>query len=267
MSKALVIKGVNFTANALTQVTFGDDVPCTGLALNETAKSVTNLEPFTLTATKTPANTTDTLTWSSSDETVATVANGVVTLLKGGTATITATCGMQTATCSVTVHVLIDLHMTYHYMFEPKNTGGQIDTVGVGGSATNTTYGGTVDTTGSGKYAYDSSNKLGGDKAYQIMLPVGCKALKIELPDQSMRSVISWCATSITSAGYGTHYIKCLQHDASVWQGIAGDRTENVPDIEGIDSFYLSVYLSGTTLNQDMLDEITVEALYEAVNE
>jgi len=45
------------------------------------------------------------VTWTSSDETVATVADGVVTALAAGTATITVTTtdGAKTATCTVTV--------------------------------------------------------------------------------------------------------------------------------------------------------------------
>lgn len=102
MSKnALVIKGVSFSTNKLTTVEFVEEIPCTALSLSESSKTVTTITPFTLTATKTPANTTDTLYWASSDDTVVTVLDGVVTVVGVGTATITATCGNQTATCSV----------------------------------------------------------------------------------------------------------------------------------------------------------------------
>ena len=59
-----------------------------------------------LTAQVLPENATDkTVTWTSSDDTVATVENGVVTGVQAGTATITATTadGGKTATCEVTV--------------------------------------------------------------------------------------------------------------------------------------------------------------------
>ena len=99
---ALVIKGANFAANKLTTVTFvEDEKPCTAIALNESSKTVTMLGKFTLTATVTPADTTDEVLWSSSDESVATVTDGVVTVVGLGSATITATCGEQTATCAV----------------------------------------------------------------------------------------------------------------------------------------------------------------------
>ena len=61
-------------------------------------------ESVTLTATVSPDDATDkTVTWSTSDEKVATVENGKVTAISVGTATITAKAGDKTATCVVTV--------------------------------------------------------------------------------------------------------------------------------------------------------------------
>lgn len=80
-------------------------VALTGLTLDRTTATILVGNTATLTAAKVPANTTDTaeITWTSSAPDVATVANGVVTAVKAGTATITATCGEKTATCEVTV--------------------------------------------------------------------------------------------------------------------------------------------------------------------
>lgn len=78
-------------------------VPCTGITLSESAITFSSGSPVTITATATPENTTDDIVWTCSDDTVCTVSNGIVTPLKNGTATITATCGNQSATCSVTV--------------------------------------------------------------------------------------------------------------------------------------------------------------------
>lgn len=107
MGKALVIKNANFSVNKIETVTFGD-IHCTGIALD---KSVLNFGDFnvdqTIVATLTPANTTDVLTWTSSNETVCTVENGVVTSHRSGTAKITAMCGEQTADCTVVVSVPI----------------------------------------------------------------------------------------------------------------------------------------------------------------
>lgn len=81
-------------------------VPVTGVTLSQTTGSLTVGETLSLIPTVAPDEATNkTVTWSSSDETVATVANGVVTALSAGNATITVTTvdGGFTATCAVTV--------------------------------------------------------------------------------------------------------------------------------------------------------------------
>ena len=82
-------------------------VPVTGVSLSETAKSLAVGESFDLTATVSPEDATNkNVTWTSSETSVATVAeNGTVKALKVGTTTITVTTadGAKTATCEVTV--------------------------------------------------------------------------------------------------------------------------------------------------------------------
>lgn len=77
------------------------------IALNENTLTLyTNRDPktATLTATVSPDNATDkTVAWTSADEKVATVENGVVTAVGNGTTTITAQAGEKTAICTVTV--------------------------------------------------------------------------------------------------------------------------------------------------------------------
>ena len=76
------------------------------ISLNKNTLSLKEDETETLTATVLPEDATDkTVTWTSSDSTVAKVENGVVTAIKASETpvTITATAGEQTATCEVTV--------------------------------------------------------------------------------------------------------------------------------------------------------------------
>ena len=80
-----------------------EPVVATKVQLSQTELTMTKGETAQLTATVQPENTTDTLTWTSSAETVATVENGKITALKAGTATITAACGSVKAECTVTV--------------------------------------------------------------------------------------------------------------------------------------------------------------------
>ena len=77
------------------------------VSLNCTQLVLTKGEQATLTATITPADATNKqVAWTSSNKAVATVANGVVTAVAGGEATITVTTvdGEKTAECVVTVH-------------------------------------------------------------------------------------------------------------------------------------------------------------------
>lgn len=82
------------------------DVAVTGVTLNQDELPLGVGSSSTLTATVAPENATNkAVTWSTSDEAVATVADGVVTAVAEGTATITATTvdGGFTASCAVTV--------------------------------------------------------------------------------------------------------------------------------------------------------------------
>ena len=79
-------------------------IPATGISLDKTTAEMIEGEILTLTATVTPEDATDkTVTWTSSDETVAIVKDGVVAALKAGKATITAKAGDVSATCEITV--------------------------------------------------------------------------------------------------------------------------------------------------------------------
>ncbi len=79
-------------------------VPVTSVTLNKTTLEMTEGDEATLTATVKPDNATDkTVTWTSSDATVATVTDGKVKALKAGSVTITATAGEKSATCAITV--------------------------------------------------------------------------------------------------------------------------------------------------------------------
>ena len=80
--------------------------PTTGVTLNKTSITLTAGSTERLTATVAPDNATDkSVTWTTSNAAVATVANGVVYAVNAGTATITVTTtdGAKTATCEVTV--------------------------------------------------------------------------------------------------------------------------------------------------------------------
>lgn len=78
-------------------------VPCTAISLNNTTLTFTSTATQTLVPTLTPTDTTDAVEWSVSPAGICTVNNGIVTPIKNGNCTITATCGTQSATCNVTI--------------------------------------------------------------------------------------------------------------------------------------------------------------------
>ena len=84
--------------------------PVEGVSLNQSTATLYEGESLSLTATITPSNATNkNVTWKSSNTSVATVVDGVVTAVKAGTATITATTedGGKMATCNITVNAKV----------------------------------------------------------------------------------------------------------------------------------------------------------------
>ncbi len=101
--------GATYTANSditLYAVWKSNAVSVTGVSLNKSSISLKIGETDTLTATVSPSNATNkNVSWKSSDNSVATVENGLVTAIGEGTATVTVTTddGNKTASCTVTV--------------------------------------------------------------------------------------------------------------------------------------------------------------------
>ena len=100
---ALLLAGTGCKKNAEPEP---HKVIVTSVSVKPSSLSLKVGETAQLTATVTPVNAdNDNVSWSTSDNSVATVADGLVTAVKEGTATITVTTidGGKTATCAVTV--------------------------------------------------------------------------------------------------------------------------------------------------------------------
>lgn len=193
MSKALVIKGANFSANKVETITLTQPIPCTGLSISPTTKSFDTLNATQqITATLTPANTTDTVYYASSNTDVATISDsGLITCVGVGTATITVTCGEQSATCAVTSEISMTLSSYFEpYQFSstdlslnpPKDYGGLYiyetaeDKRGrVYASATST---------GDGRKAFATGSSNPGKDYYPIMMPKGTATVELEMAEQ-----------------------------------------------------------------------------------
>ncbi len=102
-----IIDKQNIEHTTVIIIIYTDEIPVTGVTLDKTTLALKVGDKETLTPTILPANAkTQTVTWKSSDAAIAKVdANGEVTGVKAGTATITVTTtdGSKTATCTVTV--------------------------------------------------------------------------------------------------------------------------------------------------------------------
>ena len=114
MANTLVIKKMNFATNRLAHVTFAS-IPCTGVSLSSSQYSISDLTPVQISYTLTPSNTTDEVTWSSSDKSVVTVVNGVMTIIGNGTATITVSCGLYSDSATVEVDIKLIAHPSWDW--------------------------------------------------------------------------------------------------------------------------------------------------------
>lgn len=104
------------TLNALRAEWGGSaqEVPVQSVSLSTVTMTLNEGESKTLTATVLPANATDrAVVWSVLPAGFATVANGVVTGIKAGNCTVTATAGGKSASCAVTVEVVETAQLIY----------------------------------------------------------------------------------------------------------------------------------------------------------
>ena len=118
-----------------------NQIDVTGLTLNKTSMSVYVNETGTITATVTPANATyKTVTWTSSDTSIATVtSDGVVKGIAPGSVTISAKAGNITKKCSVTVYKRAVTSVTLSATSKTLYTG-DVETLTATVSPTNATY-------------------------------------------------------------------------------------------------------------------------------
>lgn len=122
---------IKATADSLTLLPLGSITPIcysakqpVRITLSEASLSLQPDEYVRLTATVEPSDA-GTVTWSSSDESVATVMNGIVLAVAEGTAIITAEVAGMAATCTVTVdtHELVDLGLPSGLKWATMNIG------------------------------------------------------------------------------------------------------------------------------------------------
>ena len=103
-------------------------IPVTGISLNDTEVEVFEGESIQITATITPDNATNkSIIWDCSNESVATVDNGVITGIKEGTAVMTASIGDVIDNCTIIVknynkETIVGIWKCYSLVYYNKNT-------------------------------------------------------------------------------------------------------------------------------------------------
>lgn len=279
MATTLVIKNANFSANKLATVSFGGDIPCEGITLSDETKTLSAIgESATLTATLIPANTTDTVTWSTSDSNVVNVVDGVITAVSIGEAVITATCGTQTASCAVSVEVVPDFVVVGAFNAR-KATGGVLNecvTTQTGQGKNGIIAGNssdeskrTVDRNGGSQGELDSNFRF-----VPIPIPAGAKRVKLESKLEKSSSVLGmqtrflWFNSTTSDTGYvGAKCVDGKSGDSNWDQNEAVTSiTVDIPDLTGIDSFAVSIKMADYAIayNSDYASEFELTFLTAA---
>lgn len=246
MAKALIIKNANFSVNKVTTITFEEEVPCTGISLNNNTLALTQVGgTATLTATPLPSGTTDSVIWGSSNLSVATVAGGVITATGCGTATITAACGNFSATCTVTVTHIANVSFA-------KNT-----SVGKDANKDYLTGGLELDKYAVG-YSAEGTLKLTHKDLqwYGVAIPNGASTIVVTAPG-AYQTYGFWVSRSEHSAG--TAGVALAYPADANWSGAeyTGPRTVTIPDrttgdYEGMDAAAFMFRYNATVEDSDV---------------
>lgn len=257
MGKALVIPDCSFV-HVIGQVTFAD-VHCTGIILDVNALNIRQTETATINPIVTPDNTTDVIIWSTSDDSVATVANGIVTAKAEGAATITADCGEYSASCEVTVATNKLVIKGGHYLSLNTYSGikSEYATLSAASGSRGGAFGSSI-----GKYKVlalttDIEKDNGYENIYPYPIPHGATKIHVSCPNTA--PIIVYYNSTVKGNPLGaqiTNYdfpkvitgetaFSGTEWSIDAWTN--DQRTFDIPEIDGIDSFTLGLYSTSQT--------------------
>ena len=253
MANTLIIKGADFSGNKLDTVAF-NDVPCTGISLSDATKTLTTIgATYTLTPILTPSNTTDSITWSSSDSDVVSVGGGVITAVGVGSATITAICGSYSAICTVTVSVAFAPAWYYAYPANKRTLTSPVEytCIAIGDNAQN--YAFAYKSTGTYKVRATTPD------AFPYPIPNGTK--KVSIAATGFKIGL-WFSDSTTPSGEIYASIVGDGNNASATAAPQDSAVYTVP--EGADSFVMTLKMvSGETITESDLSNVVVTFIDE----
>lgn len=258
MGKALVIKNVSFIENKLATVSFTEAIPCTAITLDESSISLTGIgSTATLTAIVTPSNTTDSIVWSSNNPDIVNVSGGVVTQVGIGNATITATCGTQSTTCSVTATNTLTFSYDIGRYNHKSDVSGE-DYVYNESASGSQAYASLYSTTEVPKRIRRNT------PIYPILIGEGATTITATVPN-TIR-LTAWFTNSNQACDYSIEHptydylAKLVSGDASAFDSTVplGNRTLTVP--AGADSIAMSLQYPGGALTDEIIAGITIVA-------
>lgn len=236
MSKALVIKDVDFSENKIETVEFAGDKSCTAVSVSPSTITFTTIGGTQeLTITKTPADTTDTLSIVSSNENVCTVVEGVVHVVGIGTATITVTCGNQTATVSVTAESLLySPAWNIGEISKYNTTGGEMLILG---TSTNSKWILALKSIAAGPTADVHCN--GDHTVYALEIPKGCDTIRVTMDSYIGNSLrVGWWNSANKPYTQFPTCIEGLERSSSITILEAGN---SLPVVQNADRFMISI--------------------------
>ena len=271
MAKTLIVKGANYETNALEQVVI-EVIECTGISLNkDTLSIVTTGNTETLIATKTPADTTQPVVWSTSDSNVVTVSNGIVTAVGVGSATVTVTCGNYSASATVNVTEFMDktiLKKISGIYVNATNalseSGNGLTTVQRGSTYQNR---GTL-AAGAGDLVAGYVDSSGTEPFYAYPIPHNAKRVKVTDTGSSAikKQTICWynLNTPVSLSGYENWCAvlgaTAIQSDSSNTVIVDIPVYSGFSEVDGMIIMFRT-YKSGTTFVDTDFDEVSIEFL------
>ena len=231
MAKTLVISGADYSANKLDTVSF-DTIPCTGISFSESAASVVYGDSYSITATVTPADTTDEVVWSSNNQNF-TVNNGAVAIGGVGEAVITATCGEYSATVTLTSTATFDaddydfasdmslIYSNDYCSLDNTSTTGQCAIGRISETEYHTLW-------------VNAATRAVGQTFCPAIIPPGSTSMKITYTASYGQSVAFADRSTQSSGGSGS--VEIVDHDSSYV--LFAERTLTIPS--GADGYYVS---------------------------
>lgn len=232
-------------------------VEVTGITLNSSSLLFNELNQTSqLTATLIPSTATNPVVWTSSDTTICTVVNGLVTSVGYGNATITASAGSVSATCSVSIVETTVVSLNAVLNGGTFYVGDPIDNIKPYLTVTANWSDSTSSTVPSGSYTLSGS--LSNIGANTITVSYGGKSTTVTVNAVSVELVSISAVYTQSGTVYDTDSLDSLKSDLVVTATYSDSSTETVPSAD--------YTLSGTLAEGTSVITVTYQGMTTTFN-